>query len=583
MKYSKDDIINVATKLGRLANGGVVGYYAGGKTSEIMSNTIPNELVSVVERHKKVQLGASLAQSFIPGAGIVATSAAVASLWKMYYDINQVLSIKISDNVGKSLTSAVLTNLSSTGAQIGATAVSEGAKFIPFVGWIASAAISTVTTTAIVYGAAYLYLTALTKMYEAEGKFDLDYLTSSLEDEDYNSEYEVDDDDEVEDEAIDPLVASKVRKVKQIIGDQLGYEINQIISTNDLEDEFGATDEDKQNIIDELEDEFGISITKGVEDFTFVDDFIECVIGESIWEEDDKYDGEDDDQVKMYNETIERFNAFFKSYVNDEYKDMEITKLANMFENEAIKSPNSIIQSQYYCLAAVSRLEFFLKEWFDNGFENYSVEEQVNKLNEQCITNGIDNIQKALSLLPNDKEYLLIYAILNMLNDYYVECKEDKDEFNKKYAHYADECKDCDNTMFNMEWLVGLYNKVYDCLLTCFDTEASEESVDDNDAEEEYLDNIREFLEDDAEITPRERKMLDRIRQKLGISEERAKELEASLAKPQLTDDEQEYLDMYREYAEKGDVTEKKRRRLDKFAAAMGVTAERVKEIEKLA
>lgn len=75
-----------------------------------------------------------------------------------------------------------MTNLTSAGAQAGATVVSEGAKFIPFVGWIASAAISTVTSTAIVYGAAYLYLTALTKMYEAEGKFDLDYLTSSLED-----------------------------------------------------------------------------------------------------------------------------------------------------------------------------------------------------------------------------------------------------------------------------------------------------------------------------------------------------------------------------------------------------------------
>ena len=182
MKYSKDDIINIATKLGRLANGGVVGYYAGGKTSEIMSNTIPDELVSVVERHKKVQLGASLAQSFIPGAGIVATSAAVASLWKMYYDINQVLGIKISDNVGKSLTSAVMTNLTSAGAQIGATAISEGAKFIPFVGWVASAAISTVTSTAIVYGAAYLYLTALTKMYEADGKFDIGYLESMLDD-----------------------------------------------------------------------------------------------------------------------------------------------------------------------------------------------------------------------------------------------------------------------------------------------------------------------------------------------------------------------------------------------------------------
>ena len=100
--------------------------------------------------------------------------------------------------------------------------------------------------------------------------------------------------------------------------------------------------------------------------------------------------------------------------------------------------------------------------------------------------------------------------------------------------------------------------------------------------EQEYLDNIRELLEDDAEITPRERKMLDRIRQKLGISEERAKKLETSLTKPQLTEDEQEYLDMYREYAEKGSVTEKERRRLDKFAAAMGITAERVKEIEKV-
>ena len=113
-----------------------------------------------------------------------------------------------------------------------------------------------------------------------------------------------------------------------------------------------------------------------------------------------------------------------------------------------------------------------------------------------------------------------------------------------------------------------------------------EEWDDDDDelteAEQEYLDNIRELLEDDAEITPRERKMLDRIRQKLGISEERAQELEASLAKPQLTEDEQEYLDMYHEYAEKGELTEKERRRLDKFAAAMGITPERVKEIEKM-
>lgn len=99
--------------------------------------------------------------------------------------------------------------------------------------------------------------------------------------------------------------------------------------------------------------------------------------------------------------------------------------------------------------------------------------------------------------------------------------------------------------------------------------------------EQEYLDSLKDFLEDDAEITARERKMLDRIRQSLGISEERAKELELSLSTPQLTEDEQEYLEMYREYAEKGEITEKERRRLDKFASAIGISAERAREIEK--
>lgn len=101
------------------------------------------------------------------------------------------------------------------------------------------------------------------------------------------------------------------------------------------------------------------------------------------------------------------------------------------------------------------------------------------------------------------------------------------------------------------------------------------------DKEQEYLDNLKDFLEDDAEITPRERKMLDRIRLSLGISEERAQELEASL-KPQLTEDEQEYLEMYREYMEKGEITEKERRRLDKFASALDISEERRKELERI-
>ena len=99
--------------------------------------------------------------------------------------------------------------------------------------------------------------------------------------------------------------------------------------------------------------------------------------------------------------------------------------------------------------------------------------------------------------------------------------------------------------------------------------------------EQEYLDNLKEFLEDDAEITPRERKILNRIREKLGISEERGKELEESL-KPKLTEDEQEYLEMYSDYLKSGEISEKERRRLDKFAAALGIDDNRKKELENM-
>lgn len=97
--------------------------------------------------------------------------------------------------------------------------------------------------------------------------------------------------------------------------------------------------------------------------------------------------------------------------------------------------------------------------------------------------------------------------------------------------------------------------------------------------EQEYLDMVKDCFED-GEIGTRERKLLDIIRVKNGISEERARELESTLTIPQLTQDELEYLETYQEYAEKGEITEKERRRLDKFAKALGLTERRIQELE---
>lgn len=48
------------------------------------------------------------------------------------------------------------------------------------------------------------------------------------------------------------------------------------------------------------------------------------------------------------------------------------------------------------------------------------------------------------------------------------------------------------------------------------------------DDEKEYLDSVKEVLAD-GEMSPRDRKLLNRLRDSLGISEERAAELENSL------------------------------------------------------
>lgn len=99
--------------------------------------------------------------------------------------------------------------------------------------------------------------------------------------------------------------------------------------------------------------------------------------------------------------------------------------------------------------------------------------------------------------------------------------------------------------------------------------------------EQEYLEEVKMCLEEDNEISPRERRLLDRLRNKLNISEERAKELEESLKAPQLTEDEQEYLEEYKLCMEEdGEISSKERRLLDRLRDKLGISVERAKELE---
>lgn len=103
-----------------------------------------------------------------------------------------------------------------------------------------------------------------------------------------------------------------------------------------------------------------------------------------------------------------------------------------------------------------------------------------------------------------------------------------------------------------------------------------------SDAEKEYLETYKECLSEDGEISPKERRLLDKLREKLGISEARAKAIESSLSTASLSNEEQEYLESYKEASVDGTVSEKERKLLEKLRIMYGISENRAKELENM-
>ena len=99
--------------------------------------------------------------------------------------------------------------------------------------------------------------------------------------------------------------------------------------------------------------------------------------------------------------------------------------------------------------------------------------------------------------------------------------------------------------------------------------------------EEKYKEEVLFCLEDGGSISDDDRKYLDRKRNKFGISPERAAEIE-SMCKPQLTEEEQEYLDTFREMTSDGEISDRMRRLLDRERESLGISQVRAEELERL-
>lgn len=117
---------------------------------------------------------------------------------------------------------------------------------------------------------------------------------------------------------------------------------------------------------------------------------------------------------------------------------------------------------------------------------------------------------------------------------------------------------------------------------TSFKTVSSSFSSSISDSEAEYLEEFKECFENGV-LSNGERRLLEKLRVKLGISESRATELKASLLRSQLTVEEQEYLSEYNEcFRERGVITSGERRLLNKLRMTLGLSESRAEELEKI-
>ena len=100
--------------------------------------------------------------------------------------------------------------------------------------------------------------------------------------------------------------------------------------------------------------------------------------------------------------------------------------------------------------------------------------------------------------------------------------------------------------------------------------------------EQEYLTEYKECIVDGGVISDKERRLLSRLAKSLGISDARIQKLEALASTSCITEEEREYLNEYKACLAGGMISEKEQRLLSRLAKSLGISDERVKELQKM-
>lgn len=148
-------------------------------------------------------------------------------------------------------------------------------------------------------------------------------------------------------------------------------------------------------------------------------------------------------------------------------------------------------------------------------------------------------------------------------------------------ANYDSEEDNTFSSSESTEWQIYVkFRSIRDFMEQCDSQPERHSSLKLSLAEEKYKEGVMFVLEDGV-IGDVERRLLDRKRQKFGVSEDRAKLIEES-CKPSLSDEEKEYIEIYRDMLEDGEISERRRKMLKREAETLGIADSRAFELESL-
>lgn len=218
-------------------------------------------------------------------------------------------------------------------------------------------------------------------------------------------------------------------------------------------------------------------------------------------------DTEDDDSSGDLIKCIEYFEDFFSNMLCKEIPaDIFRQYLCGLDEFITKKITSPIARSGGYLLKTYAGI--------DHAIRHAS--------SKDAIILALDDIRKALDIHETD-EYKAYQSMCNLLS-----LHDNRDLDISHYEIIKDTCPDIlslEDTFIDVGHTSERFNDIY-----TFVTESAKHAIVSEKAnaanEREYLDELRACLGNGAAISSGERRLLDKLRLKLGISERRAAELE---------------------------------------------------------